>query len=178
MRKIAKTHTIQNSHIFIKSNPSNASRIHENLWVGSAPPIGPGVSQAFDCLVLSAIEYQPEPGCFNGVEVYRLPLNDDGSPMTVEEMKEAIKAARKVMSWLFEGKTVLVTCHMGLNRSGLIAALAMFYGFGASVEDAVISVKEARGPRALSNRYFISFLNSYCKRNIKMKEQTPFRLIR
>lgn len=148
--------------LILESNPAVAFRIVDNLWIGSAPPIGWTVGQHFDCLVLSAMEYQPNAGCFPKVESVRVTLNDDGSPMTREEMKLAVGAAGKVISWLGGGKRVLVTCHMGLNRSGVICALALCKGRGMTPVRAVNTVRAARGPDALRNRFFLKFLNDYC----------------
>jgi protein-tyrosine phosphatase len=148
--------------ILIGSMPANASRVDGGLWVGSAPPIGPFVRTKFDCLVLAAAEYQVGPECFHGAEVVAVPLNDDGSPMTAEERRDAAMAAGRVIGWLSGGKRVLVTCHMGLNRSGLVAALSMCCRpGGAGWEEAVEAVRAARGPRALRNPHFLSFLKEY-----------------
>jgi len=81
---------VLSGNVSIFSRPAAASMVVEDLWVGSAPPIGHGVSKLFDCLVLSAIEYQVGKECFHGVEVVRVPLNDDGSPITWEEMAGAV----------------------------------------------------------------------------------------
>lgn len=142
--------------------PAVAFRVLDNLWIGSAPPIGWAVSEHFDCLVLSAIEYPPGPSCFPRVETLTVSLNDDGSPMRREEMSEAVRAAGKVISWLRGGKRVLVSCYQGRNRSGLICALALCKGRGMTPKEAVLAVREARGPGALSNRYFVKFLKDYC----------------
>lgn len=148
--------------LLLENTPAVAFRVSENLWIGSAPPIGWVVSQHFDCLVLSAMEYLPGPSCWPKVETLTVPLNDDGSPMRREEMKDAVKTAGKVITWLREGKRVLVTCHQGRNRSGLICALALCKGQGMSPKRAVNTVRAARGPEALRNPYFLQFLSDYC----------------
>lgn len=148
--------------LVLESNPAVAFRVHGNLWIGSAPPIGWTVGQHFDCLVLSAMEYPPGPECFPKVETLSVSLNDDGSPMLKEEMREAVRAAGKVISWLRDRKRVLVTCHMGLNRSGVICALALCKGKGMTPVRAVNTVRAARGPSALRNPYFLKFLSDYC----------------
>jgi len=154
--------------IVIFSRPATASRVSGNLWVGSAPPIGPGVSRSFDCLVLAAMEYQLDPCFFRGAEVLAAPLNDDGSPITRGEMATAVTAAGRVIARLKAGRRVLVTCHMGRNRSGLIAALALCMGPARkSSEEAIAAVRAARGPAALSNGYFTWFLRAYCDRPVR-----------
>ena len=49
---------------------------------------------------------------------------------------------------------VLVACHMGHNRSGLITALALRH-LGMDAREAVRAVRAARGPDALSNPSFV-----------------------
>lgn len=148
--------------LILQSNPSVAFRVKDKLWIGNAPPIGHHVAQHFEALVLSAIEYQPV-GCFPKVSVMGVQLRDDGSPMTRQEMELAVKAAGRVIQWLKAGKSVLVTCHMGLNRSGLICALALCKGpAGMKPGEAVRTVRAARGPDALRNRDFLRFLSDFC----------------
>jgi len=161
-------------HVLLEANPATASRVLGELWVGSAPPIGARTARIFDCLILAAAEYQPDPGCFGGMDVHGLSLYDDGEPMSTAEMAASVRAAGKVVAWLSRGKRVLVTCHMGLNRSGLVAALAMCCGPGrVSVEDSIAAMRKARGPRALSNRQFVAFLKAYCGRGVRPEPSSP-----
>lgn len=51
------------------------------------------------------------------------------------------------------GVPVLVRCRHGLNRSGLTAGVVL-RGFGWVGPQAVDTIREARGPKALSNPYF------------------------
>lgn len=148
--------------LLLEAVPAVSFRVLGDLWIGSAPPIGHTVAQHFDCLVLSAVEYPPGPTCFPRVETLAVSLNDDGSPMRKQEAVEAVRAAGKVLAWLRGGKRVLVTCHAGLNRSGLICALVLCRGNGMSPEKAVSTIREARGPNALRNQYFLDFLNAFC----------------
>lgn len=164
----------EEDHLELDSNPSNASRVSGNLWVGSAPPIGTRVASLFDCLALCAAEYQVGPECFHGAEVFRVPLNDDGTPMSEAEMKDAVMAAGRVIGWLSRGKKVLVTCHAGLNRSGLVAALALCCRPGGlSPEEAVTAVRAARGPRAMRNPHFLEFLQKFCAKTISRTTPSP-----
>jgi protein-tyrosine phosphatase len=133
---------------------SSVDRVAGGLWMGSAPD--PSSHLDFDTLVLCAKEYQPR-GKFSGLEVIHVPLDDSGVPMLPQEKHGAMVAARQVAMRLREGKRVLVTCAAGLNRSGLVSALAMGM-LGATAAVAIESVRRARGPRALSNPYFVSFV--------------------
>jgi len=129
--------------------------------MGGLPPIGTPVSEHFDCLVLAAMEYQCD-WDYPGVEVVLAPLNDDGNPMTRDEMSHAVRAAGRVSRWLMERKSVLVTCRMGKNRSGLICALTLCCGpTGLTPEQAVSKIRAARGQNALGNRQFLKFIKEF-----------------
>lgn len=145
----------------LQADPSVLFRIHQNLWIGSAPPIGYHVGKYFDCLALCAVEYQC-PECFPGVEITQAFINDDGSRMTREEMFQAVRAAGKVISWLGQGKSVLVTCQAGRNRSGLVCALTLCRGpLKLKPASAIKLIRDARGSQALSNTDFVSFLENF-----------------
>lgn len=136
--------------------------------MGNAPPIGLGVAQHFDHLVLCAMEYQLDPGLFPGVEVLHAPMNDDGSAMTPDEMRIAVRTAAKVINRLGAGRRVLVTCRAGRNRSGIVSALALCLGPPKfSPQKAVLQIRAARGPGAMVNQDFLWFLHKYCARTPK-----------
>lgn len=98
-----------------------ASRIWKNLYQGSEPPVGKFVRYAgFDVLVLCAEEYQPEPYRFPGVSVLHVPLNDVPLPLAEEEAQKIRRTGAAIVKHLRLGKRVLVTCHAGLNRSGIV----------------------------------------------------------
>jgi len=56
------------------------------------------------------------------------------------------------------GFRILVTCAQGRNRSGLVVALALLE-LGASPKDAIGAVRQARGPHALSNAWFVKLIH-------------------
>lgn len=139
-----------------------ADKILDNLYMGSAPPTDSvDLSNDFDCLVLSAIEFQPPNHYYKGLDIHRALINDDGSPMTFQEMQYAIRASSYVIKRLNEGKRVLVTCWQGRNRSGIITALTLVFGYGKNPQEAISMIRSARGPKAMGNDYFISFLNEF-----------------
>lgn len=139
----------------------DADRVARRLWQGSLPWEGLDPRQ-FPLLVLCAKEYQPR-GQFPGVTVIHVPLDDSGVPMLPEEKHAAIVAARIVWRELAAGRRVLVTCAAGLNRSGLVSALSLMRG-GVPSARAIAAVRRARGPNALSNPYFVRFLESAAAR--------------
>lgn len=91
------------------------------LAQGSVPPAN--VPLPFDVVVLAANEHQdiPIPGC----EVILAPLDDSGPPPTAIETMIIRRVSREVAQRLRSGQRVLVTCHQGRNRSGVIAGLAL-----------------------------------------------------
>ncbi len=149
---------------------SDASRIAGNLWMGSVPPPGPYVSLNFDALVLCAVEYQC-PDAFQGVATIAVPLYDHGFPMTIEEGKLAVQAAGRVIKWLAENKKVLVTCHQGRNRSGIVTAIALCKGpAGLTPQQAVTAIRKARGDNAMRNKDFLRFLWYFCQQRSEAME--------
>lgn len=129
--------------------------IVNNLAQGSAPE--PCTALPFDTLVLCAMEYQPSSKEFPGLsQVIHVPLNDDGSRMTGNEMRYALKAGLEVARQLKQGRRILVTCWKGRNRSGLVSALAL-ENLGVKYKDAVKAVRRAR-TFALTNKDFIGLL--------------------
>jgi protein-tyrosine phosphatase len=120
------------------------------------PPFGP---LPFDVVVLAAMEYQEDnyvPP--NNVHAIFVPL-DDAQP-SLHEKQMAIRTARQVTTLIQHRKSVLVTCNMGRNRSGLIVALTLI-NFGCSPDQAVARVRKARGSYALSNSHFVDVLHQY-----------------
>lgn len=65
--------------------------------------------------------------------------------------------ARLVAGLVLAGRRVVVNCAAGLNRSGLLVARALIE-LGHGNEEAIEIVRRARGPDALSNRYFERWL--------------------
>lgn len=140
----------------------SASRIVEGLYVGSAPPPGK-YADLFDIIVLTADEYQPPSGAFPGVRVRRHPFDDASSP-TPRDLMTAWTAAEAVARDMRRGHRVLVSCLMGRNRSGLVAALALHLVTGEPGSATLTLVRERRvddaGVPALSNRAFQRFLRT------------------
>ena len=66
--------------------------------------------------------------------------------------------ARTISRYLHTGQRVLVTCAMGLNRSALVAGLAMQRAFDMSTEDVVGQIRATRSALALSNPGFVRLL--------------------
>ncbi len=136
----------------------DAHRIAKKLWIGSKP--GPDVCQrGFDAVVLCAFEYQdlPLPGC----RILYAPLLDEKP--SGQDIRTAVSAAKKVHKLRAAGKRVLVTCAMGINRSSLVAAIALMLS-GTSATRAIAQIRARRRPQyditPLSNRHFVAALHA------------------
>jgi protein-tyrosine phosphatase len=137
----------------------DADEILSGLWQGAEPPQGEHLARAgFKVLVLAAQEHQPRSKSFPGLLVVHAPLDDSGPPPTGDELRIATSAARVVAKQLRDGHKTIVTCHMGINRSGLISALALHFHLGISGADALARVRQRRFG-ALTNRFFSQYLS-------------------
>lgn len=67
-------------------------------------------------------------------------------------------ARRGVALWGAGG--LLVQCHGGRNRSGLLVGLILCYSLGVSGAEALRTVRSTRGASALNNRHFAAWLES------------------
>jgi protein-tyrosine phosphatase len=142
---------------------NNADQVAKNLWVGGVPVDPEEVNENFDALVLAAREFQDvfPAHKFPGTVVIYSPIPDD--KLTNAEKAIALRAAIQVYELNRDGRRVLVTCAQGVNRSALIAALAMLIG-GWSVRKAVGNIRKYRKPPSgstpLFNVHFINFLEA------------------
>ena len=123
------------------------------LAQGSEPPVG--TKLPFDVVVLAAIEYQPE--SLPGHLTLHAPLDDSGPPPTPTERALIKYAAKDVARRVRAGQRVLVTCHQGRNRSGVIAGLALVE-LGVSGKEAAKRIRRLRN--GLTNRYFYEMVVS------------------
>ena len=117
----------------------------------------PEACARFDAIFLCASELQRILPCSN--KVFGVPL-EDWKP-TRDELKAALLAAKKVRDLRRAGKNVLVTCAMGINRSGFVTALALVME-GVSADDAIKMVRKRRklpgDAKALSNEHFVELV--------------------
>lgn len=132
------------------------------LLQGGREDADEAIAQPFlvDFLVLAAVEWQPQVP--HGLDGLRVPLEDvipPSSSVAALIRAGAEDAARCVARKVQRGRRVLVTCAMGLNRSGLVTGLAL-RRLGIGGDEAVELVRRARGPRALSNRAFAAMVRA------------------
>ena len=136
---------------------------HEEPWGEVLPSLFVGghatqygsvvVDDEFDLVV--SLFSRPGHGPSEGVEhiAYRVP----DSRLEERERDHMIELGQVVAEAVEGGKRVLVRCHAGLNRSSLVAGMAMIeMGFPAS--DAIQRIRAARGPFALCNSAFVDYL--------------------
>lgn len=138
-----------------------ANLIAPGLLVGSAPPLGSAVRHSgVDVLVLCAEEFQPSSRNFPGVLVIHAPFDDGELDEATRRMSR--EAASRVALHMQEGRTVLVTCMAGRNRSALVAALALMRLTGLPGAEWAAHLRRKRRPRCggevLSNPDFYDAL--------------------
>jgi protein-tyrosine phosphatase len=129
------------------------SEVAPRLFVGSKPSFGRHAD--VDVIVLMAMEYQPPAELFPGAEVLHAPLDDDPRrSMREDEIAAATRMGNRVARRLRAGRRVLCSCAMGLNRSSLVAAIAMHEVYGMKADEIIARLRRARGEWALSNPNF------------------------
>lgn len=133
-----------------------------SLWQGGNPPAGYFLQDCgFDALVLCAKEIQPPAAAFPGVRVIHAPNDDDSSRLiTNDEWRIVAQAAERVVDLVSGGQDVLVACHMGINRSGLVCALALHMMTSADGKSCVRHIRRRRRG-ALRNPIFVSLIETF-----------------
>jgi hypothetical protein len=146
----------------------DAGHVTHRLWQGSVPTAGRHLP--FDLVVLCAQEHQ-FPIAVYGVRpfgprarVLRCPLTDGGAPLSNHGVSRAFGAAVEVARAYMNGERVVVTCQAGLNRSGLVVALALLE-MGVDAPSAVQAVRRAR-PGGLGNVHFEHLIYSVAGRSM------------
>ena len=138
---------------------SHRTQLYDRFFIGSAPASDHG----FDVVVLCAKEYQPPTENFRGKHVIRVPFDDSSQkPLTRYEAAAIGKVTDKIAALWREGKSILVTCVMGRNRSALVSTLALSKITGAPTSQVATHVRRTRrdalGVAALQNSYFWELL--------------------
>ena len=108
-----------------------------------------------DVLVLAAIEVQPESLAFHG-QVIRCPIPD--AELDSTQLRLVAQTSAVVAKAIVDGKRALVTCRMGLNRSALVIAFALHQLTTMSASQMVAHIRSRRGANALSNEFFVSYI--------------------
>lgn len=72
-----------------------------------------------------------------------------------ENLDDAVKM---VISWLEDGRRVLVHCQAGLNRSSLVVARVLMDKYGMEPDEAIDHIRSNRSPLCLCNDTFRQYL--------------------
>lgn len=133
-----------------------ASKILGPVWIGSDPARYAASLGPFNVLVACAEELPYGPGDFPGLRVVSAPLDDDPQAsrdalrLTLVTAQSAASTALR----LARGP-ILCTCHMGLNRSALVAAYILHRLYPQLPGPQIVKIiREKRHARALSNPLF------------------------
>ncbi|OLT14136.1 protein phosphatase [Actinomadura sp. CNU-125] len=113
------------------------------------------VDREFDLVVSLYVREGHGPG--GGVE-HRCAEVPDG-PLSAEQIESVCRAAESVVAAVRDGRRVLVRCHSGYNRSGLVVAQALV-DLGYTTEDAIFLVRHRRSKWALNNALFVDYLGT------------------
>lgn len=127
-----------------------------SLWVGGKPPLDREIP--FDTLVLCAREVQPERLGFSK-QVIRVPLPD--SSLSSYELRRALAGGQQVAAALAGRRRVLVTCYAGLNRSALVASLALGLVTRMEPDQIIELMRTRRSPDALHNPHFVEYIRKF-----------------
>jgi len=135
-----------------------ADKIHDRLYQGGLPPGGDGLAKSgIDVLVLCAKEWQ-DASQYEGLTVICAPGDDDHRLHRLMRFIDSWKdAAHQVAEHVKAGRTVLVTCMQGLNRSGIVTAMALQEITGMHGE-AIVEHVQSRRQDALCNSTFAQYI--------------------
>jgi Dual specificity phosphatase, catalytic domain len=127
----------------------DVSHIDGNLWIGACPE-----SSLPDFFAYVLNLYQAEPYGTHPNTVVRTQRMDDSDVLPGAEILEDLAA------WVNEKRALgptLVHCQAGLNRSGLIAGLALIRS-GIAPRDAIALLRQKRSSDVLFNKAFEQWL--------------------
>ncbi|MFI1162801.1 dual specificity protein phosphatase family protein [Streptomyces sp. NPDC020801] len=138
------------------------SEIVPGLWMGGHEFRGrlgqlelAVVHDEFD-LVQSLLRL-PGYGPDTGVEHHVWPIPD--GPLDGTQLAGVMRLAQAACDALDAGRTVLVRCYSGYNRSGLVVAHALVRQ-GRSADEAIRLIRARRSPWALHNELFVAYLRA------------------
>ncbi|CAM5657704.1 hypothetical protein SAVIM338S_06689 [Streptomyces avidinii] len=125
-------------------------------WTDPAGDLRAAVAGAEFDLVISLFT-RPGHGPDPGVEHLVGEMPD--APLTGAQLRTVQRLAGAARAALDSGRTTLVRCHSGYNRSGLVVAQCLVGG-GLAPDAAIALVRHRRSPWALHNGTFTAYLAS------------------
>ncbi|MET9085653.1 protein phosphatase [Streptomyces sp. NPDC004237] len=138
------------------------SEVVAGLWMGGHEFRGRSgrlesavVRDEFD--VVQSLLRLPGHGPGDGVEHHVWPIPD--GPLDGTQLAGVMRLARAASEALDAGRSVLVRCYSGYNRSGLVVAQTLVHR-GCTAEEAIRLVRARRSPWALHNELFVAYLRA------------------
>ena len=127
-----------------------------HYWTDAAGGLQPAIVSAEFDLVVSLFTrsgHGPRPGTEHLVA--EIP---DG-PLVPGQIEAVQQLARATAAAVRNGRTTLVRCHSGYNRSGLVVAQALIL-LGGEADGAIRLIRRKRSPWALHNATFHDYLTT------------------
>ncbi|WP_371495965.1 protein phosphatase [Kitasatospora sp. NBC_00374] len=125
-----------------------------HYWFDSAGKMRPVVvDDEFDLVVSLFTRPGHGPAPTVGHHIAEIP---DG-PLTSRQLGRVCELAVVAAEAVRDGRTVLVRCHSGYNRAGLVVAQTLI-GLGLDRAAAVELIRRGRSPWALNNQVFVQYL--------------------
>ncbi|WP_406447229.1 protein phosphatase [Streptomyces sp. NBC_00876] len=113
------------------------------------------VGSEFDLVIslFTRLDHGPHPG------VDHLISEIPDGPLTAEQLHSVQELAVTAAQAVQHDRTVLVRCHSGYNRSGLVVAQTLIE-LGQDATSAIALIRQRRSPWALNNQTFEQYLNT------------------
>ncbi|MDX2595306.1 MULTISPECIES: protein-tyrosine phosphatase family protein [Streptomyces] len=138
------------------------NEIEPGLWMGGHEFRGRSgglefavVRDQFD--VVQSLLRLPGHGPGAGTEHHVWPIPD--GPLDGTQLAGVMRLARAAQEALDAGRSVLVRCYHGYNRSGLVVAHTLVRR-GRTAEEAIALIRARRSPWALHNELFVEYLTA------------------
>lgn len=141
--------------------------LKDRIAQGGYPGAHPGLFQAFDVIVYMAEERQPKIPCPSGKIALYGPIDDDiYRPVPRDVGRQLHLLAQQVAQHVSHGKSALITCMQGKNRSGLLTGLTLLKLYpGWTPQQAITLIRRNRkfpgGDIALANTMFEQYLHAH-----------------
>jgi hypothetical protein len=81
------------------------------------------------------------------------------APLTSSQIETVCDLAELAATSVRDGRRVLVRCHFGYNRSGLVVAQALV-NMGYTLDEAILLIRDRRSDWALHNALFVDYLTA------------------
>ena len=140
------------------------TKVYPNLFIGSKRALTEPAN--FDVYISAASEIKPPKSIMDAFDAYHIPLDDKPWDFTKhpEELQRLVITAHDIAVLVKRGNKVLIFCHMGMNRSGLMTALTLM-NLGYTAKQALAAIRKRHGC-TLSNKSFVQAL-PYAERMIR-----------